>query len=29
MEKPTLAEIIGALFGFASLAVFVFMLLAY
>ena len=29
MQKPTLAEIIGALFGFASLAVFVFMCLAY
>jgi hypothetical protein len=29
MQKPTLAEICGALFGFAALAVFVFMLLAY
>jgi hypothetical protein len=29
MQKPTIPEIIGALFGFAALAVFVFMLLAY
>ena len=29
MQKPTLAEIIGAIAGFAALAVFVFMCLAY
>jgi len=29
MEKPTILEIACAVFGFASLALFVFMLLAY
>jgi len=29
MEKPTIAEICGAILGFAALAVFVFMLLAF
>jgi hypothetical protein len=29
MEKPTLAEICAAILGFAGLAVFVFMLLAF
>jgi len=29
MQKPTLAEICGAIAGFAALAVFVFMCLAY
>lgn len=29
MEKPTLAELCAAILGFAGLAVFVFMLLAY
>jgi hypothetical protein len=29
MQKPTLAEICGAIAGFAALALFVFMLLAY
>jgi hypothetical protein len=29
MEKPTIAEICGAILGFAGLAVFVFLCLAY
>lgn len=29
MEKPTIAELCAAVLGFAALAVFVFMLLAY